>query len=267
MTTWVNGVSTNKINSAYTTYYNALGSSNCSINNIIKKNSSANKSYKNDNITSSSYGYNSIGTPVSKKYFTEKKKSTIRTSNSMKNGYHTKLNNHEEEIDKSRIETLFDDDQINRIENVGNHIQEFISQFRARYKEKFEENPEDKTQEGFKKIIEVLFELQEIYYQDYKKASSLNNILKSYLISYSENFRNLNKKKNRLNEMFESLAIRVKFAEDINRKDNIRISEIIDIHKREIMVFKNIFKLNYDQNLIEKYKEEMKSEKCILSFK
>jgi len=75
-------------------------------------------------------------------------------------------------LDKSRIETLFDDDKIGGIENVGKNLQEFITEFRARYKEKFEENTEDKTHEGFKKINNQLFELQEIYYEDYIKAST-----------------------------------------------------------------------------------------------
>jgi len=269
MTTFVNGTSSNKNVPAYTSYFNAVGTNNGSLTNfniaMMKKNSTGkNGSFKNNNsyynnISSSGYGYTNGGSPNSKRFSTEKKNKNMRNSYDIKNGYNNKV---QDELDKSRIETLFDDDKANGIENVGKDLEEFITEFRSRYKEKFEENPEDKTQEGFQKIIEQLFDLQDVYYEDYKKASSLNNILKSYLISYSENFRYSNKKNNRLNEMFETLAVKREFSENLNRQDNQRINESIDIHKKELKTFKNIFKLKYDQNLVEKYKEEMRSEKC-----
>lgn len=148
------------------------------------------------------------------------------------------------------------------IDNIGKNINNFIQEFRARYKENFEENPEDKTKEGFTKVIYQLLELQNIYYQDYKKASSLNDILKSYFLSYSENFRYSNKKNNRLNEMFETLAIKEKFAFDLNRQENQQIKENINLNKKELIIYKDVLKVKYDQGLFEKYKDELNSKKC-----
>ena len=248
--TMINGsTSSNKNVPSYTSYFAAMGSNGSAASfNTTKKNSTA----KNGSIKT-----NTFSSPNSKRFSTEKKNSTTGNNNNAK----TKQNN-QDDLDKSRIETLFDDNKIAGIENVGKNLEDFIAEFRARYKEKFEENPEDKTEEGFQKIIDQLFELQEIYYEDYGKASSLNNILKSYLITYSENFRYSNKKTNRLNELFESLAIKKEFSDVLNRQDNSRVTDSIDIHRKELKIYKNIFKLKYDQNLVEKYKEEMKSEKC-----
>jgi len=252
MTTYVNGSTSNKAVSPYSNYFVTSGSNGyMTAFNTLKKNSTG----KNGSINK----LNNYTSPYSKKLSnTEKKSSAL--GNGIANA--NKINNNFEDQDKSRIETLFDDDNAGRIENVGKSLQEFISDFRARYKEKFEENPQDKTQDGFHKIIDSLFELQEIYYEDYKKAGSLNNILKSYLLSYSENFRTSNKKHNRLNEMFETIAIKKEFAENLNRQDNQRINEQIDLNKKELKIYKKVFKLNYDQSLVDKYKEEMKSEKC-----
>ena len=248
LTTYVNGGTSNKQVPSYTSYFGSIGlAGSLSSLNSIKKNSTTGKN--------GSLKANLYSSPNNKRFSTEKKKSVAGFAKNV---------SIPDDLDKSRIETLFDDNKIDGIENVGKNLQEFITEFRARYKEKFEENPEDKTQEGFQKIIDQLFELQEIYYEDYGKAGSLNNILKSYMISYSENFRYSNKKNNRLNEMFETLAIKKEFSDNLNRKDNERIGESIDIHEKELKIYKNIFKVKYDQNLVEKYKEEMRSEKCKL---
>ncbi len=244
-TTYINGSTSNKQVHSHTSYFGTIGlTGSLGSFNTYKKNSTT----KNGSLIKA----NLYSSPNSKRFSTEKKNSTNFTKNV----------SIQDDLDKSRIETLFDDNKIGGIENVGKNLQEFITEFRARYKEKFEENPEDKTQEGFHKIIDQLFELQEIYYEDYGKASSLNNILRSYLISYCENFRYSNKKSNRLNEMFETLAIKKEFSDILNRQDNERIAESIDIHKKELKIYKNIFKIKYDQHLFDKYKEEMKSEKC-----
>lgn len=249
LTTYVNGSTSNKQVPSYTSYFGSMGlTGSLTSFNTTKKNSAAGKN--------GSLRANLYASPNNKRFSTEKKNSSSAFAKNV---------SIPDELDKSRIETLFDDDKIDGIENVGKSLQDFITEFRARYKEKFEENPEDKTQEGFQKIIDQLFELQEIYYEDYGKASSLNNILKSYLLSYSENFRYSNKKNNRLNEMFETLAVKKEFSDNLNRQDNERISESIDIHRKELKIYKNIFKVKYDQNLVDKYKEEMRSEKCMKS--
>lgn len=253
MTTYVNGCTNNIKNyQVVTSSFNPLGNSSSS----FLSNNKNKPSFVKNSLRSGLAG--NCQSP-SKNFLTEKK--------SMTKGNNTSLNakeqsNKMDDMDKSRIETLFDDDNIKNIEGVGNNVNNFINQFRSRYKEKFEENPEDKTKQGFQKIIDQLFDLQEIYYEDFGKACTLNSLLKSFLISYNENFREYFKKTNRLNEKFNNFELKRQFAEVINRQDNQRILDSIDIVKKELKIYKNIFKLKYDQDLVDKYKEEMRSDKC-----
>ena len=145
-------------------------------------------------------------------------------------------------------------------------MENFICDFRLRYKEGFEENPEDTTIEGFQRIMNQLFELQEIYHENFEKGSFLNAILKSFFISYNENYRNLNKKNNRINEALEIMHLKKDFSENFNRNDNQRILQSIDLHLKEIKIYKNILKINYGQKLIDKYKEDLRTEKCKFYF-
>lgn len=169
-----------------------------------------------------------------------------------------------EDLDTSRIETLFDDDKITGIENVGKELEDFINEFKERYKGKFkeDENPEDRTEKGFQEIHDRLFNLQEIYLDSFAKATSLNSILKSFYLSYSENNRMFNKKTNRLNEILETFAVRTQFSDNFNREENKRILDNIEIVKKELKIYKNILRLKCEKELVEKYKTEMRSEKC-----
>ena len=171
-----------------------------------------------------------------------------------------------EDLDTSRIEDLFDDDKQADIANVGQELAVYIHEIKERYKGKFkeEENPEDRTEKGFRNIVDSLFELQAIYYGSFDKSVSLNSCLKSYLVSYSENYRMFNKKTNRLNELLDSFTVKTQFSDVLNRQENKRINDSIEIIKKEVKIYKNILNLKYDQELLEKYKEEMRSEKCKL---
>lgn len=80
-------------------------------------------------------------------------------------------------------------------------------------------------------------------------------------MSYSENFRMFNKKTNRLNELLESFGVKTQFSDVLNRQENKRINDCIEIIKKEVKIYKNILKLKYDNELVEKYKQEMRSEK------
>ena len=172
-----------------------------------------------------------FGSPNSKRFSTDRKKGMQQ---------HAENVQLKEDLDTSRIETLFDDDKQSGIENVGKELNDFINEFKERYKGKFkeEENPEDRTEKGFQKIIDSLFELQEIYYESFGKATSLNSILKSYLLTYSENQRMFNKKTNRLNEILESFYVKTQFSDVLNRQENKRIGDCIDIIKKEIKIYK-----------------------------
>lgn len=195
--------------------------------------------------------------------------STISSKNStlVQQNLEVKKENEQENLDNSRIETLFDDEKVSGIENVANNLEKLIEDFRIRYKENFDENTEDLTIEGYQKIIYQFFELQDVYCEDFGKASSLNSILKSYLRSYSENYRISVKKNNRLNEARELTNIRNEFSTHLNRQNNQRILDSLDIISKEIKIYKNILKVKYNQGLFQKYKDDLKTNKCIINFK
>merc|ERR1712151_97943 len=197
-----------------------------------------------------------FGSPNSKRFSTDRKK-----RESMQQ--HAENVQVKEDLDTSRIEDLFDDDKLVDIANVGKELGIMINNIKERYKGRFkeEENPDDRTEKGFKEIVDHLFELQEIYYGSFDKSNELNSCLKSYLVSYSENFRMFNKKTNRLNELLESFTVKANFSDVLNRQENKRINDSIEIIKKEIKIYRNILKLKCDQELVEKYKQEMRSEK------
>lgn len=247
MQTMNNGQFNSNKRTTLSTYISQFNSSNQTINfpsHTVsnKKNSTTGKSSTN------------FGSP-------NKRSSTDRKASMQKHAENVQL---KEDLDTSRIETLFDDDKQPGIENVGAELTKFISDFKERYKGRFkeEENPEDRTEKGFQEIIERMFELQNIYLETFGKATSLNSILKSYLLTYSENYRMFNKKTNRLNELLETFTIKTKFSDHLNREDNKRLNDCFDIIRKEIKIYKNILKLKYDNELVEKYKQEMRSEKC-----
>ena len=183
----------------------------------------------------------------------------------MQNKFDEKKEIEQENLDNSRIETLFDDEKISGIENVAKNLEKLIEDFKIRYKENFDENPEDLTIEGYQKIIYQFFELQDVYCEDFEKASSLNSILKSYLRSYSENYRIYVKKNNRLNEAMELTNIRNEFSKHLNIQNNQRILDSLDIVSKEIKIFKHILKVKYNQGLFQKYKDDLRTNKCIIN--
>ncbi len=248
MQTMINGNFNSNKRTTLSTYISQFNSSNPLGN--MPNHTVSNK--KNSNFMKKSMNF---GSPNSKRFSTDRKKSMQQ---------HAENVQLKEDLDTSRIETLFDDDKQSGIENVGKELNDFINEFKERYKGKFkeEENPEDRTEKGFQKIIDSLFELQEIYYESFGKATSLNSILKSYFLTYSENHRMFNKKTNRLNELLETFSVKTQFSDVLHRNDNKRIKDTIEIIKKEIKIYKNVLKLKYDNELVEKYKQEMRSEKC-----
>ncbi len=170
-----------------------------------------------------------------------------------------------EEIDKSRIDTLFDEDKLPELENIGDNIAKFIKTFKEKFLISIEENTirmDEVSKENCKNFIEKLFELQSIYYDDYHKANNLYQEFKKFLTNYSENYRNLMKKTNRLNEAFESLSLKNEFSNFINREENRRVNESLSINRNEIKIYKNIFGFDYQETDVLKYRDNLENKKC-----
>jgi len=246
---------------------NSNGSSINNIKNIINS--------VNSNFSTNFSKYNNINGKFNINNSTKKNKNVNQyntnkqSANKSQDSIKIEEQLEKEEIDKTRIDILFDDENIKNLDNIGKKINDFIEQF----KQKFLLNGDEKTikiddisKEICREFVEKLFELQEIYYDDYNKANDFYQEFKKFLINYSENYRNLMKKTNRLNEAFESLNLKNEFANFINREENKHANETIDINKNEIKIFKNIFGLNYQSADILKYKEDLEKKKCNFIF-
>lgn len=173
----------------------------------------------------------------------------------------------EEEIDKSRIDTFFDEDKLPELENIADNIVKFVQEFKEKFLLNSDENVikiDEISKENCKSIIDKLFELQSIYYDDYNKVLNFYQEFKKFLINYSENYRNLMKKTNRLNEAFESLSLKNEFSNFINREENRRINESLNINRNEIKIYKSIFGLEYQAADVLKYRDNVEKKKCIL---
>ena len=228
---------------------------------ITQFNSSNPSNYPSHTVSNKKNSTNFGSTPNSKRFSTDRKEKDRKASMQV----HAENVQVKEDLDTSRIEDLFDDDKQSDIANVGKELGFLINDIKERYKGRFkeDENPDDRTEVGFRTIVDSLFELQNIYYGSFDKVNELNSCLKSYLVSYSENYRMFNKKTNRLNELLDSFTVKTQFSDVLNRQENKRINDSVEIIKKEVKIYKNILKLKYDQELVEKYKQEMRSDKCI----
>jgi hypothetical protein len=253
MVTMKNG-STNDKNDDTKTLSNYLSKSIFDYNN--NNNSINNKSNNND--------LNELQRSLSKNSFDKSRIPSIKPVSTNRNSLFKISRNIKiiDDLDSSRIETLFDDDKLSNIQNVGKKLMDKIFNFADRYKGKFEVNPEDYTIQGLEKLREAMFDIIETYYDTFNKSVSLNNILKSYFLSYSENYRTINKKLNRLNELLETLSVKAEYSNNFYRDENKTIYNIIEIIRQEIKIYKNIFKLKYDKQSEDIYKKEHNTDKC-----
>ncbi len=170
-----------------------------------------------------------------------------------------------EDIDKTTIDVLFEEENINQLEYIGKRIIEFIYNLNQKFIFNTEENiiKSDNFLEKYcKEFVEKLFDLQEIYYDNFNRARDLYNEFKKILIIYSENYRILKKKTNRLNEAVESLKIKNEFANYINREENKTINKNIYIRKNEMNIYKTLNGMNYHLSDVLKYKEDLGKKKC-----
>ena len=109
-------------------------------------------------------------------------------------------------------------------------------------------------------LIQKLFNLQETYYKQFNESIKLNKNLKELLLKYNEKYRIINKKAHRLNEKSESINIRTNLATFVNREEGQRVNYALQNNKNnEMAIFKNIFKLNYNESDIFRFASEKES--------
>ena len=173
-----------------------------------------------------------------------------------------KTKKNEKDLDSSMINSIFEENNLENIEKLGERINKFIKDFSKKY---FDENTEKIVEfklDDCQDIVEKLFELQELYYEDFNNSNILCQNLKSFLFTYNEYFRMYLKKNNRLNEALESIKIKEEFSHKIYKEEKTRINECLKININEIEIFKKIFKIDYDNSDFLKYKHDVDNKKC-----
>jgi hypothetical protein len=106
-------------------------------------------------------------------------------------------------------------------------------------------------------MIQELFNLQTTYYNSFNESIGLNQKLREHLIKYAAKFRLINKKNNKLKERIESNNLKSNLTTIVNREENDRIKDIININRQELTTYKDIFRINYTEDQLSKFKEEV----------
>ena len=101
-----------------------------------------------------------------------------------------------------------------------------------------------------------MFRLQDEYYKEFNEDIILNTRLKQLLVLYNQKYRNQVKKTNRLKEHFESINIKNTLTLAINREENTRVRDMVNSNKSELKIFRRMMKINYNDNEINKFKDE-----------
>lgn len=105
-------------------------------------------------------------------------------------------------------------------------------------------------------MIKELFNLQGSYYQGFNDSLCLNQKLREFLVKYGSKYRLLNKKNNKLRERLESNNLKGHLTTMVNRDDNDRIKDIININKIELNTFQEIFQINYNEAELTKFNDQ-----------
>lgn len=108
-------------------------------------------------------------------------------------------------------------------------------------------------------MLQEMFNLQESYYKSFSDSLILNQKLREFLVKYGAKYRLINKKNNKLKERIESNNLKSNLTTMVNREENDRIKDIININKQELSTFKEIFHVNYNENDLTKFKDEVSS--------
>jgi len=129
-----------------------------------------------------------------------------------------------------------------------NSIEEFMEDFNLFFSETLVDLVPNKDPEPLKqellKILEKLFELQQIYYRDFDKIRTHYKKLKQLVAEYSEKFMttNLNYRKNL--EELEACKLK-EFYEELKLKENYSMKNNIKIGLRDTDIIKRFFKEKY----------------------
>lgn len=161
------------------------------------------------------------------------------------------------DLEKSFIDSIFNDDHLPEFEQIDKTLSEFITEFNLEKNSILENSDNDSSvlYDKTKNLIPKLFELQKIYYSQFNKANSTNKRLKELLIKYNEKYRIIVKKTNRLREALESNNIKSELTAFINREENKRVVQTIKNNKVEVDTFKKLFKIEHTSQELQKFKQ------------
>lgn len=156
------------------------------------------------------------------------------------------------------IDPIFDDEHEEDFQNEDKALNDFIDKINEKFASDVIQNETDEEvlRERAKEAVFSLFEAQRIYYTAFYKTQSLNRFLRELLVKYNQKYRCIYKKYNRLREQFESTSMK-KNLHALNSDENKRILRAIEQSFNELEVYKGLFKLVYDQEEVQIFKEEL----------
>jgi hypothetical protein len=128
------------------------------------------------------------------------------------------------------------------IENINDEADRF---------EASESNKENKSKA--KEIIRKLFSIQEVYYHDHNKLLYENKRLKELYLKNNEKHRIVVKKINRLKELSENTDFKENLTIKVNREENRRVKQQLDLHKAELKIYRTLFGVSYNKKEIDEY--------------
>jgi len=139
--------------------------------------------------------------------------------------------------------------------NKNAYIEKLKALFPESYFDKLPDDEELLKKEA-RNMVHELFNLQENYYQNFNESIGLNQRLREFLVKYGAKFRLVHKKNNKLKERIESNNLKSNMTTMVNRDENDRIKDIINLNKQELNIYKDIFQVNYNDNDLKNFKEE-----------
>lgn len=151
------------------------------------------------------------------------------------------------------------DEELNKpLAKVGEDFTEYINTFSRN-------NPVEKlndftdVQEALKytkNIIDQLLDYQLKYYDLLKNSVDTHHKFNELLTKYTEKYRYIIKKMNRLNDEKNKNDMKKDMVVNIHRTDNNNLKQIIPLKKKELDLYKNMYSIHLDEEEVKNYSTE-----------
>ncbi len=97
--------------------------------------------------------------------------------------------------------------------------------------------------------------MQDTYHSNYNDLLSKNSVLKDLFVKYNEKLRHFDKKNHKLKQNLESVHVKSGITY-CHREENEEFKDIMRVTKKEIEEERNVMKIKYNENDLEKLERE-----------